>query len=164
MKKLLAVCLALALPLIAQPSLADDAFQLQDRMMIAEQLSRYSQLWDRKDSEGVVQLLTEDGSFEWHLTGAEKQPPVVKGRENVLKYARQAHEKRLAGKQSRHHFTGLLFEELSETEARTEHMMLVTQIKPGEKPVVTATGVYHIDWKKTDEGWLMYHRKLYVDR
>lgn len=164
MKRLLLICLFITLPLFAQAQQFVDAAHLKDRVLIADQLARYSQLWDRKDSEGISMLVTEDGAFEWHLTGAEEQPPIVKGRESVLKYARHAHEKRLAGKQSRHHFSGLVFEELSEDEAVTEHMLLVTQVVPGEKPVVTATGIYKINWKKTDDGWLMLHRKLYVDR
>ena len=164
MKKLLILCLVVTFPMFAQADqLVEDA-HLKDRVLIADQLARYSQLWDRKDSEGVVQLVAEDGAFEWHLTGAEKQPPVVKGRENILKYAEQAHGKRLAGKQSRHHFTGLVFEERTADQAVTEHMMLVTHVVSGEKPVVAATGVYKINWKKTDDGWLMFHRKLYVDR
>ncbi|MEM7303654.1 MAG: nuclear transport factor 2 family protein [Pseudomonadota bacterium] len=160
----LIACLFFAFPALAQSQQFVEDAHLKDRALIADQLARYSQLWDRKDSDGVVQLVAEDGAFEWHLTGAEKQPPVVRGRENILRYAKQAHGKRLAGKQSRHHFSGLVFEELTADEAVTEHMMLVTHVIPGQKPVVAATGIYKINWKKSENGWLMTHRKLYVDR
>lgn len=164
MRMILITCLVFAFPMLAHAQQFVEDAHLKDRVLIADQLARYSQLWDRKDSEGVVQLVAEDGAFEWHLTGAEQQPPVVRGRENILKYAKQAHGKRLAGKQSRHHFTGLVFEELTENAAVTEHMMLVTHVVSGEKPVLAATGVYKIDWIKTDDDWLMSHRKLFVDR
>ena len=164
MKRLLLFCFIVAAPVFAHAQQFVDDAHLKDRALIADQLARYSQLWDRKDSVGVSKLIAEDGAFEWHLPGAEQQPPIVKGRENILKYAKQAHGKRLAGTQSRHHFTGLVFEELTENQAVTEHMMLVTHVVRGEKPVVAATGVYKIKWTKTDEGWLMFHRKLYVDR
>ena len=79
---------------------------------------------------------------------ADQQPPVVEGREDILKYACQAHGKHLAGKRSRHHFTGLVYEQLTADEAVTERMMLVTHVVPGEKPVVATTGIYKINWKK----------------
>ncbi len=135
-----------------------------DRAEIANQLNRYAQLWDQKDSEGVVALLTEDATFEWELSGADEQPPLVIGRENILQYTQNAHQVRLAGRQSRHHFSSLVFEALSATEAVTVNTLLVTHHLPGETPIVVASGVYRISWAKTDDGWLMDHRKLFVDR
>ncbi len=137
---------------------------LQDRTLIADQVTKYSELWDRKDAEEFSKLFTEDATIEWRLGDETDQPPAVTGRANILQYAQQAHEGRLAGRQSRHHFSGLTFEELSGTDAVTEHMFMVTHVIPGEEPVLAATGIYRITWKKTDQGWLMAHRKLYVDR
>ena len=136
----------------------------EDRAEIANQLNRYAQLWDQKDSEGVVALLTEGATFEWVLSEADEQPPLVAGRESILQYTSNAHQVRLAGRQSRHHFSSLVFEELSATEAVTVNTLLVTHHLPGETPVVVASGVYRIHWVKTDGGWLMDYRKLFVDR
>ncbi|NRA28917.1 MAG: nuclear transport factor 2 family protein [Parvularculaceae bacterium] len=137
---------------------------LADRAAITDQLARYAQSWDRKDAKAVVALLTEDATFEWEFLLAEEQPPLVTGREAILQYARHAHETRLEGRQSRHHFSGLVFEELTPTEALTENIFEVTHHVPGQTPVVIATGLYRINWVKTDEGWRMAYRKLLVDR
>ncbi|MEM1176269.1 MAG: nuclear transport factor 2 family protein [Pseudomonadota bacterium] len=135
-----------------------------DRQAIADQVTEYGRLWDLKDADGVSRLFTEDGVMEWHLAGAQQQPPLAKGRAAIAQYSRQAHEVRLAGRQSRHHFSGLVFHELSETEALTEHVFMVTHVIPGEPPVLVASGLYRINWQKTGEAWLMTHRKLHVDR
>ena len=142
----------------------DEDSSLQDRTLITDQIANYSELWDRKDADAFSMLFTDDATIEWQLGDAPEQPPAVTGRDNILKYAQQAHNGRLAGRQSRHHFSGLTFEELSRTDAVTEHMFMVTHVVPGEKPVLAATGIYRITWKKTDQGWLMTHRKLFVDR
>ncbi|MEM1380126.1 MAG: nuclear transport factor 2 family protein [Pseudomonadota bacterium] len=143
---------------------SNDDKQLEDRVAITEQLARYAQSWDRKDAEAVVALLTEDATFEWEFSLADEQPPLVTGREAILQYAQHAHQTRLAGRQSRHHFSGLVFEELTATKAVTENIFEVTHHVPGETPVVIATGLYRINWVKTDDGWRMAYRKLLVDR
>ena len=137
---------------------------LEDRALIADQVAKYAQVWDRKDAEAFVQLFTDTGEIAWEIAGSDDTLPVIKGHEALLEYARYAHEGRLAGKQSRHHFSSLVFEHLSATEALTEHTFLVTHVTPGEQPIVAASGFYRIAWEKTDQGWLMSHRTLHVDR
>ncbi|MEM6652098.1 MAG: nuclear transport factor 2 family protein [Pseudomonadota bacterium] len=138
--------------------------RLEDRALIADQVARYAQFWDRKDVEAFSKLFTEDAVIEWHFADATEQPPVLKGRENILQYGHQAQAGRLAGRQSRHHFSNLIFENLTETSALTEHMFMVTHVTPNDPPIVRSTGIYRIAWRKTDEVWLMSHRKLFVDR
>lgn len=137
---------------------------MEDRFQISEQVARYAQLWDRKDAEAFSDLFTDDGVLEWHFADATEQPPTLAGRENILKYARKAHAGRLAGRQSRHHFSGLVFESLTEDTAQTEHMFIVTHVLPDAPPIVRSTGIYQVEWRKTDSGWRMAHRKLFVDR
>lgn len=137
---------------------------MEDRFEITEQIAKYAQLWDRKDADAFSQLFTEDGVFEWHFANASEQPPLLTGRENILHYAKNAHAGRLAGRQSRHHFSGLVFETLTETSATTEHMFMVTHVTAEAPPVIRSTGIYRIAWRKTENGWLMSHRKLFVDR
>ena len=100
----------------------------------------------------------------WHLPGAENENPIIEGRSAILDYSVDAHTGRLDGRQSRHQFSNLVFEKLSDSEALTEHIFLVTHQLPGQQPTIKATGTYRIQWKKTDEGWLMSHRELFVDR
>lgn len=164
MRKLVLLCL-LALLVFLDPGSADaEVRTLEDRVQISEQIARYSQLWDRKDAEAFSELFTEDGVLEWHFADASEQPPLLTGRDNILKYASKAHAGRLAGRQSRHHFSGLVFESLTTDRAETEHMFMVTHVLPNEPPIVRSTGIYQIEWRKTDDRWLMSHRKLLVDR
>lgn len=137
---------------------------MEDRFEISDQIAKYSQLWDRKDADAFSQLFTEDAVLEWHFADATEQPPLLRGRENILKYARKAHAGRLAGRQSRHHFSGLVFESLTEDTAVTEHMFMVTHVLLDQPPILRSTGIYQIEWRKTDTGWLMSRRKLHVDR
>ncbi|MEM9840797.1 MAG: nuclear transport factor 2 family protein, partial [Pseudomonadota bacterium] len=156
--------LIIAAVLIVQACGSSENTRLEDRAAISDQLARYAQSWDRKDAEAVVALLTEDATFEWEFALADEQPPLVTGKEAILQYAEHAHETRLEGRQSRHHFSGLVFEKLTATEAVTENIFEVTHHIPGEPPVLVATGLYRINWVKTDDGWQMAYRKLLVDR
>ncbi|MEL6727165.1 MAG: nuclear transport factor 2 family protein [Pseudomonadota bacterium] len=164
MQKLVLLCLWVPLVLYNLKGANAGAQTLEDRFQISDQISRYAQLWDRKDADAFSELFTEDGVLEWHFADASEQPPSLSGRDNILKYARKAHAGRLAGRQSRHHFSGLVFESLTAETALTEHMFMVTHVLSDEPPIVRSTGVYKIEWRKTDNSWLMSHRKLLVDR
>lgn len=164
MRKLIRLCLLAPLVFFGLARADAEAPKLEDRLQISDQIARYSQLWDRKDAEGFSELFTDDGVLEWHFADASEQPPSLTGRDNILQYARKAHAGRLAGRQSRHHFSGLVFERLTDETAFTEHMFMVTHVLLDEPPIVRSTGIYQIEWRKTDRGWLMSHRKLFVDR
>lgn len=164
MRTLVSVCLVLVFILLGQGRALGENMRLEDRARIANQVAKYAQLWDRKDVEAFSQLFTEDAVIEWHFADATAQPPLLKGRENILQYGYKAQAERLAGRQSRHHFSNLIFEDLTETSARTEHMFMVTHVTPSNPPIVRSTGIYRIEWRKTDEGWRMSHRKLFIDR
>jgi len=164
MRTLGSICLVLTLILFGPGRAAGETLLLEDRAQIAEQIAKYAQLWDRKDADAFAQLFTEDAVLEWHFADTSDQPPKLSGRQTILDYARKAHAGRLAGRQSRHHFSGLVFDSLSETEASTEHMFMVTHVLADQPPIVRSTGLYQIEWRKTDSGWLMSHRTLLVDR
>lgn len=164
MRKMILLCLLAAWGVFTLKPADAEAQMLEDRLKISDQIARYAQVWDRKDADAFSNLFTEDAVLEWHFADAADQPPSLTGRANILKYARKAHAGRLAGRQSRHHFSGLVFEHLSEDEALTEHIFMVTHVLPDEPPILRSTGIYKIEWRKTGDEWLMSHRKLYVDR
>lgn len=141
-----------------------EAQTLEDRLEITDQIARYSQHWDRKDAESFSKLFTGDGVLEWHFADAPEQSGTLTERENILQYSRMEHTERLAGRQSRHHFSGLVFENLSTDSALTEHMFMVTHVTPDSPPFIHSTGSYRIEWRKADGRWLISHLKLYVDR
>lgn len=163
MKKLI-LCVVFPILALIQACTMTEHMHLKDRAEISQQVSRYAQLWDRKDADTFATLFAEDGIMEWRFASAPDDRPVVSGRAEIQRYAKHAFETRLAGKQSRHHFTGLVFEDLSETGAVTEHTVLVTHTVATERPTLAASGVYRITWRKTEQSWLIAHRTLFVDR
>ncbi|MCE7998833.1 MAG: nuclear transport factor 2 family protein [Rhodobiaceae bacterium] len=136
---------------------------LEERMRIADQLAKYAQLWDRKAAKEFAELFTEDGIMDRHVAGALDEASVVRGRAEILSYAKASYDRRLKDRQSRHHFSGLVFEELSEDTALTEHTFLVTHKMAGKAPFIVASGTYRLRWRKTGDRWLMSHRTLFAD-
>jgi SnoaL-like domain len=58
----------------------------------------------------------------------------------------------------------MLFETLTAESARTRIMVLVTHQDVTEAaPHLTASGVYHDQWRKTPEEWRLVHRRLHHD-
>lgn len=143
---------------------AEVDMQLQDRALIGEMLAQYSYRWDGKNSAGFAELFTEEGSMERWVSGARVEGSVVEGRNSIFDYARQAHLGRLADRQTRHHFSALVFKELTEIHAVTENMALITHQTAGNPPVISSSGIYRITWRKTDQGWRMVKRILFTDR
>lgn len=137
--------------------------QLEDRSTIAEALADYAYRWDSKDAEGFAELFAEDAIMERWQAGKLIDESVITGREAIHGYALKSHAGRLGDRQSRHHFSNLVFKALSTTSATTENMVLITHKKETEAPVVVGTGVYRIDWRKTPDGWKMFKRVLYSD-
>lgn len=135
----------------------------EDRQAIGTQLAEYAYRWDRKDAEAFTELFAEDGGIDWVLGGEPAERSLV-GRPTILAYARNAHAERIGERQSRHHFTSLVFRELSADRAVTENMMLVTHQPPGGTLEVMSSGYYRIAWTKIDGEWLIAQRTLYVDR
>ena len=88
----------------------------------------------------------------------------IVGRQSIKAYARTSHEGRLADRQTRHHFSGLVFLELSPTTAITENMALITHQTAADRvAVVRSSGIYRNSWKKTESGWLISKRVLFTD-
>ncbi|MEM8705038.1 MAG: nuclear transport factor 2 family protein [Actinomycetota bacterium] len=134
-----------------------------DRHAISDALADYAYRWDAKDAASFAELFTDDAEIDW-VIGGEPVDRTVMGRADIEAYARQAHSDRIGDKQSRHHFTNLVFRALDGDTAVTENMLLVTHQAPGEPLEVKSTGVYRIDWAKVDGHWLIARRTLHVDR
>lgn len=151
--------------LAAEPAAAQDLGELQARMEIAEQLAQYSYRWDSKDSEGFADLFTADGAMDRHRGGAPVSGARVVGHQAILDYARTSHQGRLADRQTRHHFSALVFLELTPDHAVTENMALIThQTADDTAPFISASGIYRNTWTKTPEGWRIAERVLSTDR
>lgn len=157
---------AALLLLLIMPSAysAGDAKSGDDRQAISDLIADYAYRWDRKDAAAFSKLFSSNGAIDVWVAGKVVEGTRVEGRDNILAYARKAHAERIGKKQSRHHFTSLIFRELNATRAITEHMLLVTHQAPGQKLEMITSGYYKITWSKLDDNWLIEHRTLYLDR
>ena len=145
-------------------AVAQDLYALQDRLAIAEQLAQYSYRWDSKNSEGFANLFTADGAMGRGRDGTLVTGSRVVGRQAILEYARTSHQGRLADRQTRHHFSALVFLELTADSAVTENMALIThQTAADSGPVIQSSGIYRITWVKQSDGWEMAKRMLFTD-
>ena len=163
MRNLILACCMPLLMLIGLGPAAAELEHMEDQFLISQQVAKYAQMWDRKDAEAFAELFTEDGVMEWHFAGATGEAPSIAGQARIQGYPESVRTGRLAGRQSRHHFIGLVFEELQEARALTEHIFMATHVVDDEAPVLQSTGIYRIEWRKTDAGWRIANRKLFVD-
>jgi len=146
-------------------AVAQDLGALEDRLAIAEQLAQYSYRWDSKDSEGFADLFTADGAMDRRRGGSLVTDARVVGHQAILEYARTSHQGRLADRQTRHHFSALVFLELTADSAVTENMALITHQTAGDSAAfISASGIYRNTWKKTPQGWKIAERILFTDR
>ncbi|MDD9896197.1 MAG: nuclear transport factor 2 family protein [Gammaproteobacteria bacterium] len=138
---------------------------MADRLAITDTLTQYSYRWDTKDSSGFAELFTADGIMERWLLGELVEDSKVESRQAIYEYAKRSHEGRLADRQTRHHFSGIVFLELNEDSAVTENMALIThQTANDNVAFISSSGVYRISWRKTPEGWRISRRILKTDK
>ncbi len=144
---------------------SQDLGSIADRLLIAEQLAQYSYRWDAKDSAGFADLFTDDGVMERRRGGDVVGGSRMVGRQAILDYATTSHQGRLADRQTRHHFSALVFLELSTDAAITENMALIThQTADDRAAFISSSGIYRNTWKKTAQGWRILERVLFTDR
>ena len=138
------------------------ADEIADKFAISEMLAEYSYRWDTKASQEFADLFIDDSILEtWR---GEVLVSKIEGKQNILEYAEQSHTVRLIDRQTRHHFSGLVFKTLSETAAITENMALIThQTADDQQPIIRSSGIYRISWEKQSEEWKMSKRILFID-
>ena len=149
----------------ASVATANETDDIANRLAITDMLTQYSYRWDGKDSEGFSELFTEEAVMERRLNGELVDGSRLEGRASILEYARRSHKGRLADRQTRHHFSGVVFLELNARSAVTENMALIThQTANDSAAYISSSGIYRIIWHKTPEGWRMHKRILMSDR
>ena len=138
---------------------------LEDKLAIQEVIAQYSYTYDAQDAEGFAALFTEDAVWELFAWGATRPEIRLASRAAIRAWAAQRLHERCGRFTSRHYQSGLLFEALTSDAARTRTMVLVTHQGITEAaPRLTASGVYHDQWRKTQEGWRLAYRILRLDR
>ncbi len=161
---LLLLVLAICLQVAVTTAHAQENNSVADRLAIAEVVAKYAYHWDSKDAKGFADLFTEDAVLERWASGKPVSDSRLEGRQAILTYAKEAHQGRLADKQTRHHMSNLVFIELTKDTARTENMVLVThQIEADAAAYINNSGIYRNTWRRTDQGWKIARRVLFID-
>jgi len=136
-----------------------------DRLAITDVLTQYAFRWDGKDAAGFAELFTDDAVFERQVNGELVPGSRVIGKKAIFEYALDSHRGRLADRQSRHHFSSVVFLELNAESAITENVALITHKSASEAyPQIRMSGIYRNTWRKTAAGWRISKRILMVDR
>jgi uncharacterized protein (TIGR02246 family) len=137
---------------------------LEDKLAIHEMIAQYAYAYDSQDADGFAQVFVEHGVFEIFVPGKTMPAVRLQSRQAIREWATQRLQARLGRFTSRHFQAGILFDALTEEEARVRVMVLVTRQAATEMPPsVHLTGVYHDRWRKTPEGWRLAHRAAYAD-
>ena len=138
---------------------------IEEKLAIHEMIARYSYTYDGQDADGFAQLFVEDGVFEIFVPGKTNPSVRLQSRKEIREWATQRLQERVGRFTSRHYQSGILFDELTSDSALTRTMVLVTHQDVTEAaPRPTHSGVYHDQWRKTDEGWRLAHRAAHVDQ
>jgi uncharacterized protein (TIGR02246 family) len=136
---------------------------LEDKLAIQEVIARFSYAWDAKAAEDFAQLFSEDAVLEIFTSGDTSPQLHLVSRTAIRQWAVQNHAERLGGIQTRHHQSGLLFDELTSETARTRTMVLVTHQEATEAvPRLHRSGMYQMQWRKLPEGWCIAHLQRFL--
>jgi hypothetical protein len=137
---------------------------LEDKLAIQEVIAQYSYTYDAQDADGFAAQFTEDAVWESFAAGATHPEIRLESQAAIHAWAMQRLHERRGRFVSRHYQSNTLFETLTAESARTRTMVLVTHQDVTEAvPRLTASGVYHDQWRKTPDGWLLVHRRLHHD-
>ena len=137
---------------------------IDDKLAIHEIIARYSHTYDGQDADGFAELFVEDGVFEVFVPGRAGATVRLQSRAEIRERATRRLKERGGRFSSRHHQSGILFDELTSDSARTRTVVLVTHQGAADvapRPVVS--GVYHDRWRRTSIGWRLTHRTAHVD-
>ena len=136
---------------------------LADKWAIQEMFARFSYAWDAKATEDFAHLFSADAVVEIFSAGGTRPQFHLTSRAAIRDWAVQNHTERLAGIQTRHHQSGLLFDELTSETARTRTMVLVTHQGAAEAvPRLHRSGMYQMQWRKLPEGWRIVHLQRFL--
>jgi len=131
---------------------------------IIETIYQYSYTWDSKNPDKLSELFTENAVWEWFPAGAKKPKVSFANRNKFIKFASERFKTNLADRQTRHYQTNTVFLEIKNNFARTQTMiLLIHKIKGEKQPKVMGSGIYKDEFIKTQDGWKISRRTLFVD-
>src|SRR5262245_16336611 len=126
----------------ARPERGAPAMSVEDRLAIQEAMARYAHAYDGGDAAAFADVFTDDGVFEIVLPDGDLAVR-LRAHDEIVDWASRRLLERRGRFTSRHHQSGILFDELTSTSATTRTTVLVTHHHAGEPaPRLTTTGVY----------------------
>ena len=137
----------------------------EDRLDILQKIAEYSYTFDGNDTEGWVNILTEDGVWDCIIEGKEEPVAHLDGRDALREFAEDNRKNKPDTIRSFHHQSGTFFEDQTPETARTRTMVIITvhdlsRIEAAKPAHILNTGVYYDDWVKTPDGWRIKKRLL----
>lgn len=142
---------------------------LEDQFAIMQVIARYSHTFDARDIDAWVDLFTGDGIWEAYRYGGDTPEVRLQGSAELLEFAKRRSLGAPDGMVWYHHQSGILFDEITETTARTRVQLVVTlhgdpavpEEQRGEARVLMH-GMYRDEWVKRPAGWRFARRTLYT--
>ena len=132
---------------------SEDDGNLKDRIAIQEQLLyAYAYAYDSKDCATWANLFAPDASLD--LGGK------VNGKDAILQWCITRQETVVGDIKTRHYMTNIVFDQLTESRARTRTYCVITWQKPGDPAPSTQSAFVYRDviLKQSDGRWLFKER------
>ena len=138
---------------------------VEDRLAIQEMIARYAYACDGRGADAFAQLFIEDGILEVTVPGSPEPTVRLSSRAEIHEWAGQRLQERTGRFTSRHYQSSVLFDALAPGSALTRTMVLVTHQDVTEVALhLTVSGIYHDQWRKTQEGWRLVNRSAHLGR
>lgn len=134
-----------------------------DQSQIIGQIQNHHYYWDGRELDNFFGLFTEDVVTHSYRPG-NPEPIWTSTDLKMLEEGSRNYLRSQEGRRSRHHPSGIQFQELTETTAKTRHTALIVHTEGDEPaPMVSMSAVYVIKWVKVDGTWLIKQRDFYRD-
>jgi len=139
----------------------------EEKIEIYELISHYSYMWDAHDVDGLLNLFTEECTWDWYRNDGEVEV-LCKNKEELRAHAEKMmkNDKLL----TRHYQTNTIITEYKNGVIKTRSILLGTYLfakknRKGfwNKPKPIFQGIYEDEFVKTADGWKFKNRKLVTD-
>lgn len=138
-----------------------------DKIEVYELISHYSYMWDAHDVDGLLNLFTEECTWDWYRNDGEVEV-LCKNKEELKAHAEKMmkNDKLL----TRHYQTNTIITEYKNGVIKTRTILLGNYLfakknRKGfwNKPKPIFQGIYEDEIVKTADGWKFKNRKLVTD-
>ena len=136
---------------------------IEDRKLIEEVLVTYATCLDHKDFDRFQSVFAREARWGSEPKQMFGQP--LSGARTIRDTMQGMYSKLPPERQGRHVVSTFLFDEQTETTARTRSYVTVLNVMKGDSPslVLRGCGVYHDSFIKEDGRWVIAERVFKID-